>query len=270
MATGDAAATPEAWAARLAELADAHPDAVGRRRGASSAERGEGADSELVTWAEAARLAVSSHVRDLALLQSLPRGDDLPDDRRAGRSAGSAEPGDGSRGRGDARPTPRRRSPTRPSSSSRRWTSASCSTRPASCSRSGTGSATATLDPSYYDLLASEARLASFLAIAKGDVAAGPLVPARPGADAGRPRLRPDLVVGVDVRVPDARARDARAGPQPAGPDVPARRGPPDALRGRARRALGHLRVRRSTPATSSRPTSTRASACPASASSGA
>ena len=27
------------------------------------------------------------------------------------------------------------------------------------------------LDPSYYDLLASEARLASFLAIAKGDVA---------------------------------------------------------------------------------------------------
>ena len=28
-----------------------------------------------------------------------------------------------------------------------------------------------TLDPSYYDLLASEARLASFLAIAKGDIA---------------------------------------------------------------------------------------------------
>ncbi len=34
----------------------------------------------------------------------------------------------------------------------------------------------------------------------------------------------------------------------------------------RARRAVGHLRVRRSTRATSSRPTSTRASACPASA----
>ena len=30
----------------------------------------------------------------------------------------------------------------------------------------------ASLDPSYYDLLASEARLTSFLAIAKGDVAA--------------------------------------------------------------------------------------------------
>ena len=40
------------------------------------------------------------------------------------------------------------------------------------------------LDPNCYDLLASEARLASFLAIAKGDVEASPLVPARPPADA--------------------------------------------------------------------------------------
>ena len=36
------------------------------------------------------------------------------------------------------------------------------------------------LDPSYYDLLASEARLASFLAIAKGDVPRDALVPPRP------------------------------------------------------------------------------------------
>ena len=35
------------------------------------------------------------------------------------------------------------------------------------------------LDPSYYDLLASEARLASFLAIAKGDVPEIALVPPR-------------------------------------------------------------------------------------------
>ena len=34
-------------------------------------------------------------------------------------------------------------------------------------------------DPSYYDLLASEARLASFLAIAKGDVPEIALVPSR-------------------------------------------------------------------------------------------
>ena len=63
------------------------------------------------------------------------------------------------------------RSPTRRSSCSARWTSASCSTRPASCSRSASGSGTARWIPSYYDLLASEARLTSFLAIAKGDVA---------------------------------------------------------------------------------------------------
>ena len=36
-----------------------------------------------------------------------------------------------------------------------------------------------TLDPSRYDLLASEARLASFVAIAKGDVPVVALVPPR-------------------------------------------------------------------------------------------
>ena len=104
---------------------------------------GSRADGELVTWAEAARLAVSSHVRDLALLQptctpatafpTIAELSDPPRRRDRRRLAGSR----------DARPTARRRSPTRPSSSSRRWTSASCSTRPASCSRSASGSGTA-------------------------------------------------------------------------------------------------------------------------------
>ena len=40
------------------------------------------------------------------------------------------------------------------------------------------------LDPSCYDLLASEARLASLFAIAKGDVADAALVPPRPDRDA--------------------------------------------------------------------------------------
>ena len=54
-----------------------------------------------MTWAEAARLAVSSHVRDLALLrQSLPQATRLPDARRAGRSAGSADHGRRTVGRG--------------------------------------------------------------------------------------------------------------------------------------------------------------------------
>ena len=42
--------------------------------------------------------------------------------------------------------------------------------RARSCSPSATSQARHTLDPSYYDLLASEARLASFIAIAKNDV----------------------------------------------------------------------------------------------------
>ena len=52
------------------------------------------------------------------------------------------------------------------------WNSASCSTRSASCSRSAIACTDGTLDPSCYDLLASEARLASFIAIAKGDMPA--------------------------------------------------------------------------------------------------
>ena len=77
------------------------------------------------------------------------------------------------------------------------------------------------LDRSYYDLLASEARLASFVAIAKGDVPVAhwfqlgrPLTP-------GRPRLGAHLLVGLDVRVPDAAPGDALARRQPARPDLP-------------------------------------------------
>ena len=53
-----------------------------------------------------------------------------------------------------------------------RWSSAFCSTPSASCCRSAIWSPEGALDPSCYDLLASEARLASFFAIAKGDVPA--------------------------------------------------------------------------------------------------
>ena len=62
------------------------------------------------------------------------------------------------------------------------------------------------LDASYYDLLASEARLASFLAIAKGDV------PEMHWFHLGRPvtsvRGAPVLLSwsAHDVRVPDAAA----------------------------------------------------------------
>ena len=65
-------------------------------------------------------------------------------------------------------------------------------------------------DPSYYDLLASEARLASFLAIAKGDV------PESHWFHLGRAvtsvRGAPVLLSwsAHDVRVPDAAARHAQ------------------------------------------------------------
>ena len=58
--------------------------------------------------------------------------------------------------------------------SSTRCTSGSSTTAGAGCSRSAIGSPTrcgaARMDNAFYDLLASEARLASFIAIAKGDV----------------------------------------------------------------------------------------------------
>ncbi len=72
------------------------------------------------------------------------------------------------------------------------------------------------LDPSCYDLLASEARLASLFAIAKGDVPDAPLVSPRPAARHRRPRLGVALLVRLDVRVSDAVAGDARARRQPA------------------------------------------------------
>ena len=58
--------------------------------------------------------------------------------------------------------------------------------RSASCSRSASTSSDGRLDASYYDTLASEARLASFLAIATGKISHGPLVQARAIADAER------------------------------------------------------------------------------------
>ena len=70
------------------------------------------------------------------------------------------------------------------------------------------------LDPSFYDLLASEARLASFVAIAKGDV------PQSHWFRLGRPltqrarRAGAAVVERHDVRVPDAAAADALATPR--------------------------------------------------------
>ena len=63
------------------------------------------------------------------------------------------------------------------------------------------------LDASYYDLLASEARLASFIAIAQGRRPAAPLVPPGPPRDERRRPRDAAVLERHDVRVPDAAAR---------------------------------------------------------------
>ena len=122
------------------------------------------------------------------------------------------------------------------------------------------------LDGSFYDLLASEARLASFIAIARGDVPQrhwfhlGPLRRERRGrADAA-------VVERHDVRVPDAVAADAVVPGHAARhhqPRAPSRA--PDAVRHGSGACRGASPSRPSTSATGTTRTSTRRSASPAS-----
>jgi cyclic beta-1,2-glucan synthetase len=88
-----------------------------------------------------------------------------------------------------------------------------------------------TLDPSCYDLLASGRRFTPAL------------VPSRPGPDAGGPRGSPRLLVGVDVRVPDAAPGDAAALPQPSRSHLPAGGGASDPVRRGPEGPVGGLRV---------------------------
>ncbi|MGZ6267916.1 MAG: GH36-type glycosyl hydrolase domain-containing protein, partial [Candidatus Limnocylindrales bacterium] len=161
-------ATPEAWAAALCELS-AQALTLSDVAAAFTAERGEDAAGELVTWAEATRLAVGSHARDLVLLQPLPRGTAFP------TIAQLADPPDGGAGGGPpAAATLTRRLLAIADQAQQlfRETDFSFLFDPTRKLFSiGYRVRDGTLDPSYYDLLASEARLASFLAIAKGDVA---------------------------------------------------------------------------------------------------
>jgi cyclic beta-1,2-glucan synthetase len=165
---GSVPATPDAWAAHLREIS-ARVGTLSDVAAALIAERGEQADGDLVTWAEAARIAVESHVRDLALLPIHGALAAMPTIAELSDPTG-----------GDAGPEPaaaatlvrRLHAIADQAQQLVRETDFSFlfdSTR--KLFSIGYRVRDGTLDPSSYDLLASEARLASFLAIAKGDVA---------------------------------------------------------------------------------------------------
>ncbi len=109
-----------------------------------------------------------------------------------------------------------------------RWISASCSIPTASCCRS----AILVGDGSARPQLLRPARLrgaaGELYGHRQGRCAGAPLVPAGPRGDAGRARRGAGVLVGLDVRVPDAVAGHARADRQPARADQPADRAPPD------------------------------------------
>jgi cyclic beta-1,2-glucan synthetase len=159
--------SPADWRAHLAELSgDARTltDVVA----ALTAEHGDGTGVELVTWAEAVRLAVSSHARDLELLATASQAGFAKISELA--DPPGAEPGEGS----PAAALLSRRLHALADEAERLFREMDFTflfdpvRKLFSIGfRIGDG----TLDPSYYDLLASEARLTSFIAIAKGDVA---------------------------------------------------------------------------------------------------
>ena len=165
---GEAPASSEAWAARLEELST-HARTLSDVAAALTAERGDGPDSELVTWADAAQ---SGRRQPPARPRRAPAG--------FGRAvsfariaqlceAQSAEHADGAA----AAAMLVRRLQAIADQADRVFREMDFSflfdpTR--KLFSIGFRVLDGSLDPSYYDLLASEARLASFLAIAKGDV----------------------------------------------------------------------------------------------------
>ena len=99
------------------------------------------------------------------------------------------------------------------------------------------------LDAGYYDLLASEVRLASFVAISSGQIPQASWFALGRQLATARRQDGAAVVERLDVRVPDADAGDAELREHAARRDHAGRRGAAGALRTPARRALGHLRI---------------------------
>ena len=106
------------------------------------------------------------------------------------------------------------------------------------------------LDESCYDLLASEARLTSLFAIAKGDM------PTEHWFRLGRPiveigfQRRADVLVGLDVRISDAAAGDEGAAGRHPQPDQQSDHQAADPVRPLEAHPVGHFgsRLQRARP----------------------
>ena len=151
------------------------------------------------------------------------------------------------------------------SSSFGRRSSTSSSIRSGTCLRLATTSPKAAATRRIYDALASEARLASFIAIAMRHVSQehwfklGRLM--TPVGPASRARV----VERVDVRVPDAAARHAHLSAYAARRDVRSGHQPSHRVREGARACRGEFRSPPTTCRTRAPTTSTARSACRAS-----
>jgi cyclic beta-1,2-glucan synthetase len=156
----------DAWAARLDELA-AHTGTLSDVAAAITAEHGEGLDAAFVAWAAASRSTVASHRQDVGHL-GVSIGTPLAIADRADMAIPSGIPP-------DTAASLERRLVAIAERAERLFAEMDFGflfdpTR--KLFSIGYRVTDGTLDPSYYDLLASEARLASFLAVAKGEVGA--------------------------------------------------------------------------------------------------
>jgi cyclic beta-1,2-glucan glucanotransferase len=173
--------TPAQWSARLVELQASADNVVDVAR-ALLGDAADTADRELLTWAEAARACVASHARDLELVSAAAwratdvTGGSMPSlgamaERREAAIADATEAAGGDLERAAGALVRRLSTLARLAYDLFHDMEFGFLIDPArKLFAIGYSVSDGSLDPNCYDLLASEARLTSFIAIAKGDV----------------------------------------------------------------------------------------------------
>ncbi|HEX7950429.1 MAG TPA: glucoamylase family protein [Candidatus Limnocylindrales bacterium] len=164
---GDGEPSREIWATRLGELAE-RTRTIADIAAVLTSERGGDPNTELVVWAEAARSTVDSHLMDVT-------GPETSTPVQLTAAAPADPPAVGAEADSYLSASLERRLQAVAAHARRLFEEMEFGflfdpTR--KLLSIGFRVTDGVLDPSYYDLLASECRLASFLAIAKGDVGA--------------------------------------------------------------------------------------------------